>query len=224
MKTIAVVVFAVLFALRGRAQEIVSVPAFPQDNSTVTITVNCNLGNQGLLGAGGTGVYAYMGLITDSSTSSSDWRYVPAACQWGTPNPAVAATYLGNNQYSFTIPNIRTYFGVPAAEVIYKVAILFWGDNGNLAQRNADASNMYVPIYTTSLAGQFTLPPFQPTYTPIPQPLSESVGDTLPVKFVTNQAANLNLYVNGVSVASATSADSLQFTMHVTATDRKSVV
>ena len=216
MKTITVVVFAVLFAFRGQAQEIISVPAFPQDTtSTVTITVNCNLGNQGLLTAGGTGVYAYMGLITDSSTSSSDWRYVPAACQWGTANPAVAATYLGNNQYSFTIHNIRSYFGVPAAEIIYKVAILFWGDNGNLAQRNADASNMYIPIYTTALAGQFTLPPFQPTYTPVPQPLSESVGDTLPVKFVTNQVANLNLYVNGVSVASATSADSLQFTVPV---------
>jgi hypothetical protein len=133
----------------------------------------------------------------------------PAACVWGTANAAVAGTYLGNNQYSFTIHNIRSYFGVPAAEVIYKVAILFWGDNGNLAQRNNDGSDMFVPVYSTSLAGQFTLPPFQPTYTPIPQPITEALGDILPVKFITNKAASLNLFLNGVSVATAASADSL---------------
>ncbi len=215
MKRLCILIALLGFLHVARAQELTSNPAFPVDTNTVTITVNCTLGNQGLLNAGGTGVYAYMGLITDSSTSSSDWRHVPAACQWGTANPAVAATYLGNDRYSFTIPNIRAYFGVPAVEVIYKIAILFWGDNGNLAQRNADASNMYVPIYTTSLAGQFTLPPFQPTYTPIPQPLSESIGDTIPVKFVTNKTATINLYVNGVSVANAASADSLPFTVHV---------
>jgi glycosidase len=209
----------------ARAQELISNPAFPQDTtSTVTITVNCNLGNQGLLSAGGAGVYAYMGLITSASTSSGDWRYVPAACVWGTPNAAVAATYLGNNQYSFTIHNIRSYFGVPAGEVIYKVAILFWGNSGNIAQRNADGSDMFVPVYGTSLAGIFTLPPFQPTYTPIPQPLNETIGNTLPVKFVTNMAASISLYVNGVSVASASAADSLQFTVPVTTAGNQQII
>jgi 1,4-alpha-glucan branching enzyme len=209
----------------AKAQELSSNPTFPQDTtSTVTITVNSNLGNQGLLSAGGTGVYAYMGLITSSSTSSSDWLYVPAACVWGTANAAVAATYLGNNQYSFTIHNIRSYFGVPAGEIIYKIAILFWGDNGNIAQRNADGSDMFVPVYTTALSGFFTAPPFQPTYNPIPQPITETVGGTLPVKFLTNKAAALTLYVNGVSVATAASADSVTFTVPVTATGNEQVI
>src|SRR5579863_4591723 len=210
MKKLVILTGLLAFLHSTRGQELVSVPSFPQDTGTVTITVNCNLGNQGLLSAGGTGVYAYMGLITSSSTSPSDWLHVPAACVWGTANPAVAATYLGNNQYSFTIANIRSYFGVPAAEVIYKVAILFWGSGGNIAQRNADGSDMFVPIYGTSLAGFFTLPPFQPTYTPIPQPITETLGNTLPVKFMTNTAASITLYANGVAVANAASADSLQ--------------
>jgi len=207
-----------------KAQELTSVPSFPKDTGTVTITVNCTLGNQGLLNAGGTGVYAYMGLITSSSTSSGDWRYVPAACQWGTPNAAVAATYLGNDQYSFTIPGIRSWFGVPAGETIYKVAILFWGDNGNIAQRNADGSDMFVPVYGTSLAGFFSLPPFQPTYNPTPQPINETLGNTLPVKFMTNMAASINLYVNGASVASATSADSLQFSIPLTTAGNEQII
>jgi hypothetical protein len=225
MKTIVIAAVALFVVGFANAQELTSVPAFPQDtSSTVTITVNCALGNQGLLTAGGTGVYAYMGLITSASTSPSSWQHVPLACVWGTPNAAVAATYLGNNQYSFTIHNIRSYFGVPAGETIYKVAILFWGNNGAIAQRNSDGSDMYVPLYTTALAGQFTLPPFQPTYTPIPQPITEVLGNTLPVKFVTNKAASLNLFVNGVSVATAASADSLSFVVPVATAGNQQVI
>src|ERR1700761_2126193 len=186
MKKLIILTGLLAYLHSTRGQELISVPTFPKDTSTVTIIANATLGNQGLLPAGGTGVYAYMGLITSSSTSSSDWRYVPAACVWGTANPAVAATYLGNNQYSFTIPNIRSYFGVPAGEVIYKVAFLLWGQNGNIAQRNSDGRHTFLPGEGTSLPGLFPLPPFQPTYNPIPQPINEPVGGMLPVKFVTN--------------------------------------
>jgi glycosidase len=224
MKRLCILTGLLGFLHVAKAQELISAPSFPQDTSTVNITVNCNLGNQGLLGAGGAGVYAYMGLITSASTSSSDWQHVPAACVWGTANPAVAATYLGNNQYSIAIANIRSYFGVPAGEVIYKVAILFWGNSGAIAQRNADGSDMFVPVYSTSLAGFFTLPPFQPTYTPIPQPISDTVGNTLPVKFMTNMAASIHLYVNGVLVANATAADSLQFPVLITTPGNQQII
>jgi len=102
MKNLLTAFMALLSVTCAKAQELTSVPQFPQDTGTVTIIVNCNLGNQGLLTAGGTGVYAYMGLITSASTGPSDWLHVPAACKWGADSPAVAATYLGNNQYSFT--------------------------------------------------------------------------------------------------------------------------
>jgi 1,4-alpha-glucan branching enzyme len=224
MKKLFILSTLLVVLCSARGQELVSVPAFPQDTSTVTIIVNCTLGNQGLLNNGGTGVYAYMGLITSSSTSSSDWQHVPANCVWGTANPAVAATYLGNNQYSFTIPNIRSYFGVPAPEIIYKVAILFWGNSGALAQRNSDGSDMFVPVYTTALAGRFTQPPFQPTYTPVPQPLNEVVGNTLPIKFLTNKTAAIGLFVNGISVATTASADSLQFNLPITTAGNQQII
>ena len=224
MKRFCILAGLLVFLHAARGQELIVSPSFPQDTSTVTITVNCALGNQGLLNAGDTGVYAYMGLITDSSSNSSDWRYVPGNCVWGVANAAVRTTYLGNNQFSFAIHNIRSYFGVPAAEVIYKIAILFWGDNGSLAQRNADGSNMYVPVYTTALGGKFSLPPFQPTYTPIPQPITKSIGDTLPVDFITNGAANISLSFNGSVVATAGSADSLKTILHITASGNQQVI
>src|SRR5579872_2919424 len=210
MKRIVFLTLLLAILRSASSQELISVPSFPQDTSTVTIILNAALGNQGLLSAGGTGVYAYIGLITSASSSPSNWQHVPSACVWGTPNPAVAATYLGNNKYSFTIPGIRSYFAVPAGETIYKIAILFWGQNGSIAQRNSDGSDMFVPVFGAGLAGKFTLPPFQPTYTPVPQPLNESIGDTLPVKFMVNKAAALTLSLNGVTVATAPAADSIQ--------------
>jgi hypothetical protein len=217
-------ILATLYFSGASAQLLSTVPAFPLDTSTVAITVNCSLGNQGLLNYGDTGVYAYIGLITDSSTNSSDWRYVPASFVWGTANPAAATTYAGNNKYTFTIHNIRAYFGVPPAEVIYKMAILFYNAGGALAQRNADGSNMYVSVYTPALAGEYAQPPFQPTYTPIPQPLAETVGDTLPVTFVTNKPAAIRLYLNGTPVGSGTSVDSLQAVIPITAAGTQQVI
>lgn len=206
----------------AHAQELTSVPQFPQDTSTVSIIVDCSLGNQGLYNYGDTGVYVHIGVITSASTSPSDWLDVPFT--WGTPNPAAAATFLGNNKWQFTIPDIRTYFNVPAGQTVYKIAILFRNASGSLAQRNADGSDMFVPVYSTALAGTFIQPPFQPTYTPIPQSINEIIGDTLPVKFMTNKPAALDLFVNGVSVSTAAAADSLLFLVPITAAGNQQII
>ena len=160
MKTAFFVIIAVLFSCKGWGQELSSSPAFPQDTGTVTITVNCNLGNQGFLAAGGTGVYAYMGLITSSSTSSSNWLHVPAACVWGTPMP------LSRRRISEII-NILYHPRYP---------VLFWSsrqgrsstkwrfcsgaNSGNIAQRNADGSDMFVPGIRDFAGGLFCGSPF----------------------------------------------------------------
>ena len=216
------IILAVLWCSGVSAQLLSTVPAFPKDTSTLNIIVDCSLGNQGLYNYGDTGLYVHIGVITDSSTNSSDWRYVPFT--WGTANQLAAATSLGNNKYQFTIHNIRAYFGVPAAEVIYKIAILFRNASGSLVQRNSDASDMYASVYTSSLAGQFTLPPYQPTYIPIPQPLNETVGATLPVKFITNKAASVNLYLNGTSVATGNPVDSVQASIHIVTPGNQQVI
>src|ERR1700761_4111129 len=164
-------------------------PQFPADTSTVTITVDCSKGNQGLYNyTPSTDVYVHIGVITNLSANTSDWRYAPFT--WGTANPAAQATSLGNNKYSYTIHDIRAFFGVPAGETIQAVAILFRNGTGALAQRNADGSDMFVTVYPEgAFTGQFTRPPFQPYFHPIPEPITKSVGDTLPVTFLTSKPA-----------------------------------
>jgi 1,4-alpha-glucan branching enzyme len=207
----------------SRAQELTAIPQFPVDNSSVSITVDCSLGNQGLYNYSNTNdVYVHVGVITSASTSSSDWRYVPFT--WGTTNPAAKAISLGNNKYVYTINNIRSFFAVPASEQILKVAILFRNGSGSLVQRNTDGSDMYQSVYTSSLALQFTSPPFQPTYNPIPTLISKHIGDSIKVTSISNQLATLNLYFNGVLTNSIVSGDSISSNIPITVNGNQQVV
>ena len=201
--------------LQPQAQLLTTNPLFPVDSGLVTIVVDCSKGNQGLYNYSSTSdVYVHCGVITSLSTGSGDWKYVPFT--WGTTNAAARATYLGNNQYSFTISNIRTFFGVPSGEKILKIAILFRNGSGSLAQRNSDASDMYVTINDGSLAAAFFQPPFKPTYTPTLETLTRAVGDSLSVKFAASQTSSLAVYFNGTRVDTATSGDSLVVTLPIT--------
>jgi len=221
------VLTGLLFLLRPlSAQLLSSTPVFPADTGAVTIVVDCSKGNQGLLNYANTGdVYVHTGVITSSSTSPTDWRYVKFNQNFNQPNPALAASYLGNNKYSFTIPGIRAYYGVPAGESILRVAILFRSGDGSKVQRNSDGSDMYVRVYdASSLAARFVLPPYQPKYSPVPEPINKAVGDSLDVSYVSNKPASLKLYFNGPLVASAASVSSLSNTLHVVSPGTQQVI
>src|SRR5258708_1573631 len=205
------------------AQLLTENPLFPVDVSTLTITVDCSLGNQGLMGYAATGdVYVHVGLITSASTSSADWRYVPFT--WGTTNPTAHAVPVAPNKYQYTISNIRSFFGVPAGEKILKIAILFRNGNGSLKQANSDGSDMYLPVFDGTLASRYLLPPFQPTYIPIPQPIIKSVGDSLTVEYAASQAVNLGLYFNGTRVDTVINQDSVQTVLHLTTSGNQQVI
>jgi len=207
----------------ARAQLLTENPLFPVDVSSVTITVDCSLGNQGLMGYAATGdVYVHVGLITSASTSSSDWRYVPFT--WGTTNAAAHAVPVATNKYQYTISNIRSFFGVPAGEKILKIAVLFRNGNGSLKQANSDGSDMYLPVYDGTLASRYLLPPFQPTYIPIPQPIIKSVGDSLTVEYAASQAVNLGLYFNGTRVDTVINQDSVQTVLHLSTPGNQQVI
>jgi 1,4-alpha-glucan branching enzyme len=211
------------FAYSLQAQELTPVPQFPVDTSNVSITADCSFGNQGLYNYSNTNdVYVHVGVITSASTSSSDWRYVPFT--WGTTNPLAKATSLGNNRYVYTINNIRSFFGVPASEQILKVAILFRNGSGALVQRNTDGSDMYQSVYPASLAIQFTSPPFQPTYNPVPVLISKQIGDSIRVTCAANHLSTLKLYFNSVLTNTVISGDSISSNIPITVNGDQQVV
>ena len=99
MGKILLFIGSLLALLQGaKAQLLTAAPVFPQDTSVVSITVDCSKGNQGLYNYSPVSdVYVHLGVITNLSVNSSDWKYAPFT--WGTTNPAAQATSLGNNKY-----------------------------------------------------------------------------------------------------------------------------
>lgn len=203
--------FTILFfSFQSFSQLLSWTPDFPTESSTpVTITVDANYGNKGLLNYNPSDVYVHIGVITNLSSNSGDWKYVKTT--WGTTDPAAKATSLGNNKWSFTITGgLRTYFGITnSGETIQKIAILFRSGDGNTVQRNADGSDMFVPVYTTTLAVRFTSPFFQPLYSPIPEPITKNVGDNISVSAESNSSATLTISLNGTVIQTASNATTI---------------
>jgi len=205
------------------SQLLITAPAFPKDTSSISITVDCAKGNQGLLNYSNTNdVYVHVGVITNLSSSSGDWKYVKFT--WGTADAAARATSLGNNRYQYIINNIRTFFGVPAGETIQKISILFRNGAGTTVQRNADGSDMYIPVYGTALAGKYLQPPFEPRFVPVPEPINKSVGDSIRVSWLSNNLADLKIFFNGVQTAASNSSNIILDSMLISNSGNQQIV
>jgi 1,4-alpha-glucan branching enzyme len=201
MKKLLSFLMVLFLAITARAQLLSNSNQFPGESSTFTITVDASFGNKGLIGNTPGDVYVHTGVITNLSNASQFWRYVKFNQDFNQPNPALQATSLGNNKWSFTITDVRNFYGVPANEQILKIAILFRNGAGSKVQRNADGSDMFVPLYPSGLHVALTSPFRQPTLVPIPEPIYKTVGQTVAIEAKASQASNLRLYFNGTEIA-----------------------
>jgi 1,4-alpha-glucan branching enzyme len=197
-------------------------PSFPVENDAATnvvITVDATKGNLGLLSyPSPDDVYVHIGVITNKSTSPNDWKY--SLFTWGTTTTAAHCTSLGNNKWQYTITGgLRPFFGISdATEHILKIAILFRSGDGSKAQRNADGSDMYVPVYDNTVVNvRFTDPLLQPLYVPQSEPLTKTVGDNINLTAVANKASTMKLYLNGTLVQTAANATTISASPILTA-------
>ncbi len=199
-------------------------PEFPKDTDNITITLDAAKGNQALVGFGGN-IYVHIAVITNLSTGPGNWKYVKFT--WGSTDAAAQAITAGTNKWSYTINNIRSFFNVPAAETIKKIAILFRTggcNNDCLVQRNADASDMYLPVYDNNLAVRFNDPLMQPYYTPAPEPINKTVGDNFNITAVANASSNMKLFLNGTQIQAANNVTSISASATLTVSGNQTLV
>lgn len=227
MKKKLLTFFAFVFTFSQSFSQLLSwTPDFIQESSTpIVITMDANYGNKGLLNyATTTDVYVHIGVITSLSATSSDWKY--SKFTWGTANASAQATYLGNNKWSFTITGgLRTFFNITnSTETVKKIAILFRSGNGNTVQRNADGSDMYIPVYTTALAARFKTPFTQPTYVPRAEQITKNIGETISMQGIANQSSNMKLFLNGAQVASTNAVTSISASPTITTSGNQMLV
>lgn len=203
MKKVILSVSILLLFASTHAQLLTWSSQFPNDNSTIVVTMDATKGNQGLLNFAGP-VYMHLGVITSSSTSTTDWKYVPTT--WGSTT-APTATSLGNNKWSFTLTNPRAYFnsaagGVPAGETILRVALLFRDAAGTKVQKNTDNSDMYIPIYPAGSNGiVFTTPNLVPVYYMTNETVSASLNQAVSVSaMASTTGGTLKMFFNGTQI------------------------
>ncbi len=205
--TAPLVLLAVLMICSSAKAQLLSwSPSFiTETSSPVEITADANKGNQGLINHTASDVYVHIGVITNLSTGPSNWRYAPFT--WGTTNAAAQATSVAFNKWKFTIgTDLRTFFGITnPSEKILKIAILFRSGNGSKKLANADASDMYIPVYDAGLVARIDRPFKEPKYSPVPETVNLNAGDPILIEGSSSEVANLKIIVNGDIKYTATS-------------------
>ncbi len=156
----AVLLSATLYT---QGQVVTTNPEFPVDNQAVEIIFDATQGNQGLMGYTGD-VYAHTGVITNLSSSPSDWKYTKTA--WGTNTPETKLERLSANLYKLSItPDIRAYYGVPASQIILRMAFVFRSgvEVGGSYKEGKDVGNadIFADVYPPGFPS--TSPPLQAT-------------------------------------------------------------
>ena len=119
-------------------------PAFPTQDQTVTITYDATQGN-GELADCTCDIYVHTGLITEASTSPSDWQFVRT--EWGTTNPDYALTQVAGqpNVHQITI-NIPAFYRYDAGTVVERLAFVFRDGAGERVGRAADGGDIFYDI------------------------------------------------------------------------------
>lgn len=194
MKSKSIFIWFAFFmcSLTGLGQVVITDPFYPVENQSVIVYFDATKGNQGLMNYTGD-VYAHTGVITDKSSSPSDWKYVKTS--WGQNTPETKLERISTNYYKLTLsPSIREYYGVPASEQILKMAFVFRSGsmvNGAWKEgKDVGNADIFVDVYPSGLSVNIV--------TPEGDNLIEVEGDTLLVHAISPQADSMWLYVNGV--------------------------
>ncbi len=230
MKRLLTIALGLLSFLLVNAQLLTVAPAFPKDNDNITITMDAGKGNLGLNNYANTNdVYVHTGVITNLSANGGDWRYVrsfgvASNLVFTTPIPQLKAASAGSNKYTYSITDIRSFYGVPAGETILKISILFRSGNGSVVQRNTDGGDMYIPVYDNTVVVKFTTPPFQPKFISEPEPITKSIGDNIALTAISNKPATLNLYLNGTLIQTAAAATTISANPAITAGGNTTII
>jgi 1,4-alpha-glucan branching enzyme len=169
------------------SQVITTDPPFPTADEPVTIIFDATQGNGGLVNVPPP-IYAHTGVITDLSTSPSDWRYVIAL--WHQNIPKALMTPMGNNIYHLDItPSIRSFYNVPLSEQILEMAFVFRNADGSKAGRDINDSDIFAPVYIPGINVSISLPANGTII---------ELGAIVEISASANQADSMFLYLNSV--------------------------
>ncbi len=195
MKSFSLSLFFLSFSLSTFAQIVSLNPAFPQRDESVTITYDATQGSGGLIDV--TQVYMHTGLITSESNSPSDWKFVVG--NWGTDDPRVRMTNIGNNKHQLTLI-INDFYEVPTSTEIEQLAFVFRNQDGSKEGKTATLGDIFLDYNESQ---EFTTQLLAPTQNSI----IVNIGESVDIKFVASQEAEITIKDNGTIFYQETTND-----------------
>lgn len=192
------------FACVGAWAQIITTdpPILTQSCKDITITYHADdeASNKALANLpSSTAVYAHVGLITDKSASSSDWKYAPT---WGDNSAKYKLTYKSASTYQLVISDFKSYFNtnVTDGEKVQKIAFVFRTGDNSKEGKTADGSDILVDVFddgynmvfTSSVSGGIA-----------------SKGSSVNLNVATTESSAITLTMNGSTIASKNGVTSL---------------
>ncbi len=200
MRKFYLVITLFFVGLTLSAQVVTTTPALPKATDEITIKFYADRGSGGLADYSGD-VYAHIGVITEESTSSSDWKYVKA--EWNENTDACKLTRESANVYTLVLTgDLYSFFGCPTTEKIEKIALVFRGATGSPEGKDDGGGDIFVDVYEDGLNISFERTDAYLLVNP----------DTT-ISFVANAsiAADLSISINDVVKKTETSATSITY-------------
>lgn len=172
-------------------------PAFPTGAQPVTIYFDLSKGNKALKGISKS-VYAFTGLLTTESSNASDWKY--GKWNWDElPLPDSKLEKIQGDIYKITLTP-TSFYNNPNAATIRYMAFVLRDVKGDQVARNADGSDMVVPVYEAGkLYAKFDIDVAEPKMEQA-SIFTCSLGTKLNIKGLASQSAKLTLNVNGTAI------------------------
>jgi len=184
MKYLINIIFVAFFASYTHAQIVSLDPAFPKRDEMVTITYDASQGNGGLVGEDQ--VYMHTGLITNTSNSSSDWKFVIG--NWGTDDARVKMTNIGNDLHQLTYV-INDFYSVPSDVEIERLAFVFRNENGTKEGKTAQFGDIFIDFNSDEgFVGQ--------RLSPTQSNVIANLNDEVLIRFATSEEALITLEDN----------------------------
>lgn len=196
LKRLSALMFMLVCTIVLHGQIVSISPTFATQDDDVTVVFNAALGNAGLTNV--VPVYAHTGVILQGQQG---WQHVQG--NWGTADPNVLMTPLGNNLHQMTF-NITDFYGLQPGDVVEQLAFVFRNANGSKEGKTADGGDIFVDIYTDAFAAK-VITPFEP------QVFFETPSN-LDFTAASNQTADFTLYLDDdvLSTASAVTSHTTQ--------------
>lgn len=174
-------------------------PAFVTESMTEDVKVIVNGAGTAIDGFTGE-LYAHTGVITDKSTSTSDWKYVKS--EWGVNIDDCKLKSLGNNLWELLIAGgPRAYYGVPESESIEMMAFVFRSADSTVELKD-NGQDIFVELSKEGMQVMFLTPK---------DGIILQVGDSCEVQVKQQEATSVTLYKNDEQVAT-TSETTLNYT------------